>query len=213
MTDWLGLLTGRQHKNMVTGSVSIVYMFPRIIKDGKNLGMRPWPPTMEGCIQDGTTLWHLTTCWIQPSELQTAHCSWSADPVSSPSKDGIYFWRTLASFYYECSWLSPKLTLIEEADWLELVEFTQPHTHAWLQCQQKASQQFRTWARTDLPTTLTMIPLWRKRKLPQSGSIAFWARHCQADLKLPPSQARDPLILAPSSMTLKKYKCPPDRAS
>jgi hypothetical protein len=104
-----------------------------------------------------------------------------------------------------------KQTLTEKADWLESVTLAQQCARAHLRQQQETRRNFLAWARSGLPDTPPLVPLvGLKRKRFHSRLISARSLCSHADFVPAPSPARAALILAPSSVTPRKRRHPPD---
>jgi hypothetical protein len=104
-----------------------------------------------------------------------------------------------------------KQTLREKTDWLEFVTLAQQRARAHLRQQQETRRKFRAWARSGFQDTPPLAPpagLKHKRSHSRSTSVRSFRRH--ADFVPAPSSTRAAPTLAPSSVTPRKRKRPPD---
>jgi hypothetical protein len=105
-----------------------------------------------------------------------------------------------------------KHTLTEKVDWLVFVSLAQRRALASLCRQHKTRRKFRAWARSGLPDTPPPVPPagLNKRKRSHSRSTSARSLRRHANFAATPSPAHAAPILAPSSVTPRKRKRPPD---
>jgi hypothetical protein len=109
-----------------------------------------------------------------------------------------------------------QLPLTDKVAWLEFVQLAQRRARAHLGRQQETRRRFRAWARSGLPdpppTPSVSVSSTgsKKRKRSRSRSVSSCSLRRQGDLRPPSSAIRDSPVPAPSNVTPRKRKRPPD---